>query len=94
MSGLDVGHCQNLLNRELAFSPPPLWVDGIFGIKTDRKVREFQSKKKLTVDGVVGPETWALLEGGPAGGGLTAVGKGFGGGRTPGWSPTKSFDKL
>jgi hypothetical protein len=94
MSGVDVAHCQNLLNRELAFSPPPLWVDGIFGTKTDRRVREFQAKKKLTVDGVVAAETWALLEGGPAIGGLTAVGKTSGGGRAPGWSPTKTFDPV
>ncbi len=63
MSGMDVARCQNLLNRELSPAPAPLWVDGIFGPKTDRKVREFQSKKGLAADGLVGPLTQAALEG-------------------------------
>lgn len=84
MSGMDVARCQNLLNRELAYSPPPLWVDGIFGAKTDRKVREFQMKKRLTVDGVVGSATWSALEGAPVGmgggGGGLGADKNYGGG--------------
>lgn len=31
--------------------------DGIFGDHTDRWVREFQRRSKLTVDGIVGPRT-------------------------------------
>ena len=61
-TGQDVARCQNLLNMKLAYTPPPLWVDGIFGAKTDRRVREFQSKAGLTVDGIVGPQTWGALE--------------------------------
>jgi peptidoglycan hydrolase-like protein with peptidoglycan-binding domain len=61
-TGMDVAHVQNLLNRALPLPPPPLWVDGIFGAKTDRKVREFQMKNRLAVDGVVGPQTKAALE--------------------------------
>ena len=64
MSGMDVARCQNLLNANLATSPPPLWVDGMFGQNTDRRVREFQRRKRLTVDGLVGSLTMAALEAG------------------------------
>jgi peptidoglycan hydrolase-like protein with peptidoglycan-binding domain len=37
-------------------------VDGIFGAKTDRKVRWYQGDRGLTVDGIVGPRTWARLD--------------------------------
>ncbi len=33
-------------------------VDGIYGSGTATAVRTFQSKKSLTVDGIVGPQTW------------------------------------
>lgn len=36
-------------------------IDGVFGAKTARAVRNFQWKNGLVVDGVVGPETWAAL---------------------------------
>lgn len=36
-------------------------VDGIFGAKTEEKVRAFQSSKELTVDGIVGRLTWDAL---------------------------------
>ena len=36
-------------------------VDGDFGEQTDEAVHAFQQKNGLTVDGVVGPETWGVL---------------------------------
>lgn len=35
--------------------------DGIFGKITDEAVRDFQKKYGLTVDGIVGPQTWAIM---------------------------------
>lgn len=36
-------------------------VDGSFGGKTDTAVNDFQKKKGLTVDGIVGQKTWNAL---------------------------------
>ncbi len=38
-------------------------VDGIFGPKTDRNVRQYQKDKGLKVDGIVGTNTWAAIYG-------------------------------
>ena len=52
MSGVDVANVQ----RRLQLNP-----DGKFGPQTDAAVRAFQSRKHLSVDGVVGSSTWAAL---------------------------------
>ncbi len=40
-------------------------VDGVFSAKTEEAVKVFQADRGLTVDGIVGPKTWAkLVEGG------------------------------
>jgi hypothetical protein len=51
--GLDVKMLQLKLGGLVA--------DGIFGPKTDTKVREFQRINRLVVDGIVGPKTNAVL---------------------------------
>ncbi|MEZ0481144.1 peptidoglycan-binding protein [Planococcus sp. SSTMD024] len=38
-------------------------VDGIFGPETNRNVRQYQADKGLTVDGIVGVNTWTALYG-------------------------------
>jgi peptidoglycan hydrolase-like protein with peptidoglycan-binding domain len=37
-------------------------VDGIFGASTEAAVRRFQGDRGLTVDGIVGPRTWAEID--------------------------------
>jgi hypothetical protein len=56
-SGECVSHLQNHLN-EFGYG---LYVDGDFGQNTQNAVNNFQSNRGLTVDGVVGPDTWAAL---------------------------------
>ena len=49
------------LQSLLSESGSSLVVDGIFGIGTLSAVRAFQNKYGLTVDGIVGPQTWTKL---------------------------------
>lgn len=56
-SGRDVYTLQYLL-RQRGYS---LSVDGMFGSGTDSAVRSFQSSRGLSVDGIVGGNTWEAL---------------------------------
>lgn len=62
MTGAAVTYLQQRLNVYGA----KLTVDGDFGPATDKAVRAFQGSHGLTVDGVVGPNTWAKLDLAPA----------------------------
>lgn len=57
-SGPDVIYLQTLL----CDVGENLTADGKFGSKTEQAVKDFQRLYRLTVDGVVGPKTWATLE--------------------------------
>lgn len=50
-----------LLQDFLASAGYEIVVDGDFGPKTDRIVKQFQKDNDLVVDGVVGPKTWQVL---------------------------------
>jgi hypothetical protein len=58
MTGDDVTNVQKRL-IELGYDPGT--ADGTFGPKTAAAVKAFQSAKGLTVDGIVGTQTWAKL---------------------------------
>lgn len=58
-SGEDVKQLQTMLN---ALGYDCGLADGKFGTKTDTAVRAFQKKEGLMIDGVVGKQTWTLLE--------------------------------
>ena len=51
---------QRLLN--LAHPKKVLTEDGIFGPRTNKEVKAFQSAKNLNPDGIVGPRTWGALK--------------------------------
>ena len=55
--GSDVTELQKLLNQN-GYNLDP---DGIFGSKTQAAVKEYQQKNGLTVDGIVGENTWGAL---------------------------------
>jgi transposase-like protein len=57
MAGYDVIRLQEALRRK-GF---PVTVDGIFGLDTEALVRQFQASNGLTLDGIVGSNTWARL---------------------------------
>jgi peptidoglycan hydrolase-like protein with peptidoglycan-binding domain len=55
------GECVKAAQTALDRHNYPVAVDGIFGEKTDAAVRQFQETVGLTVDGIVGPNTWREL---------------------------------
>ena len=64
-TGSDVKYLQQRLNAMktyLKLSFAKLTDDGDFGAKTLAAVKEFQKSRKLTVDGIVGKNTWAALD--------------------------------
>ncbi len=57
--GVAVERLQTLLNRKGNYK---LATDGIFGNGTETAVKDFQAKSGLSVDGIVGTNTWAALQ--------------------------------
>jgi peptidoglycan hydrolase-like protein with peptidoglycan-binding domain len=55
------GECVKAAQNELDRHQYPVAIDGVFGPQTNTAVREFQSRVGLSVDGVVGPNTWREL---------------------------------
>ena len=39
----------------------PTEIDGSFGQRTEKAVKDFQKKQGITVDGIVGAETWEKI---------------------------------
>jgi peptidoglycan hydrolase-like protein with peptidoglycan-binding domain len=62
-TGTDVRRLQRLLVelKILSFDQ----IDGNFGSVTEAAVKDFQSGNGLTVDGIVGPQTWSKLPADP-----------------------------
>ena len=57
----DRDHPVKTLQYLLGARNHPVTADGIFGPHTDAAVRAFQQEKGLSVDGIVGPNTWRAL---------------------------------
>ena len=56
-----VARCQRRLVHHLTDLDEVGFVDGVFGPITDREVRRFQKRRRLSVDGIVGRDTWSAL---------------------------------
>ena len=54
-----IEHLQLMLNERGGF--PIVNVDGDFGPSTDQSVKHYQQNENLTVDGIVGKQTWTSL---------------------------------
>jgi g-D-glutamyl-meso-diaminopimelate peptidase len=59
MSGTDVMEIQALLEK-LGYDPGQ--IDGIFGLRTQRAVKQFQRDFGLMPDGIIGLNTWRVME--------------------------------
>jgi hypothetical protein len=60
-SGPEVAYAQERLNAHGAM--PPLAVDAIFGPLTRKAAVEYQKSHGLVPDAIIGPRTWASLDG-------------------------------
>jgi len=56
--GPDVVHLQRQLGSR---NPAFRWRNGIFGPQTEAEVKAHQRRSRITVDGIVGPQTWRTL---------------------------------
>jgi len=59
VAGVSVTDVQKALKRA-GLNPGP--IDGKLGSKTKEAIKEFQRRKKMNDDGIVGAKTWALLQ--------------------------------
>ena len=59
--GSERRHYVLLLQNALTLRGFPTDIDGYFGKDTEEKVKQFQKSRKLTVDGIVGQDTWRAL---------------------------------
>jgi hypothetical protein len=59
----EVAEAQLKLNKLLPDQTPALNADGVYGEKSVARMKEFQRRKGLVADGIVGAKTWAALDG-------------------------------
>jgi uncharacterized protein (TIGR02594 family) len=59
--GADVQHLQELLNKFLC-PTVVLTIDGEFGPRTEAAVRIYQASMGISIDGLVGMQTWSALD--------------------------------
>jgi len=57
----DAGPAVRDLQERLTRCGYAVTFDGIFGSETLSAVREFQTRRRLRLDGICGPETWGAL---------------------------------